>query len=70
MTRENPPVALLRVFTLGFELPWHTVLQKTAEAYLPALANGGSPLALLVLVGAILWLIWAAPLPPAARKEV
>lgn len=58
MTRESVPVALLRVFTLGFELPWHTVLQKTASAYLPALSMGGSPLALLVLVAVVLGLMW------------
>ena len=58
MTREDVPTALLRVFALGFELPWHTVLQKTAEGYLPALADGGSPLAVFVLTGVVLWLIW------------
>jgi hypothetical protein len=60
MTREDVPTALVRIFALGFELPWHTVLRKTAEAYLPALAGGGSPLAVFVLTGVVLWLIWRA----------
>jgi hypothetical protein len=34
------------------------VLQKTAEAYLPALSSGGSPVAVFVLVGVLLWLTW------------
>ncbi|MFN8646730.1 MAG: hypothetical protein U0104_08210 [Gemmatimonadales bacterium] len=58
MTRENIFTALLRVFTLGPELPWHTVLQKTAMAYLPALAKGGTPLMVLLLTGVVLWLLW------------
>jgi hypothetical protein len=58
MTRENVVTALLRVTTLGFELPWHTVLRKTASAYMPALAEGGSPLAVFLVTGVLLWLIW------------
>jgi hypothetical protein len=61
MAREDVPTSLLRIFVHGFELPWHTVLQKTAAAYMPALAEGGSPLALFVLTGAILWVIWSRP---------
>ena len=66
MTRENVFTALLRVFALGPELPWHTVLQKTAMAYLPALARGGTPIMVLLLAGVILWLLWRdAPFQPA-----
>jgi hypothetical protein len=69
MARENVVLSLLRVFTLGFELPWHTVLQKTAEAYLPALARGGSPLALFVLVGVVLWLVWTPERHEASSRD-
>ena len=63
---RNVFTALLRVFALGPELPWHTVLQKTAMAYLPALARGGTPIMVLLLAGVILWLLWRdAPFQPA-----
>jgi hypothetical protein len=61
MTREDVPTALLRVFLIGFELPWHTVLQKTAAGYMPVLERGGSPIALFVLIGVVLVLIWRHP---------
>jgi hypothetical protein len=63
MAREDVAQSLLRVFVLGFQLPWHTVLQRTATGYFPALANGGSPLPVFVLTGAIIWLIWARRAP-------
>jgi hypothetical protein len=69
MARESVPTSLLRIFTLGFELPWHTVLQKTAAGYYPPLAKGGSPLALLVLVGVILAIIWKTGRATPARSE-
>ena len=67
MAREDVVTSLLRVFTLGFELPWHTVLQRTAEGYLPALSNGGSPLAVFVLAAAVVWLVWT--LNPTAHSR-
>jgi len=63
MAREDVAQSLLRVFVLGFQLPWHTVLQRTATGYFPALVNGGSPLPVFVLTGAIIWLIWARRAP-------
>ena len=58
MARESVPLSLARVFTGGFELPWLTVLEKTAGSYAPFLEQGTSPLPLFVLTGAVLWLIW------------
>lgn len=58
MARESVPESLARIFTGGFELPWLTVLEKTAESYAPFLAGGTSPLPVFALLGAILWVIW------------
>jgi hypothetical protein len=58
MTRDSVPGALYRIFLIGFELPWLTVLRKTASGYLEFLADGASPMALLILTAAIVWLIW------------
>ena len=58
MTRDGVPGALARVFFQGFELPWLTVLRKTSSGYLESLSTGASPIAILCLVGVILWLTW------------
>jgi hypothetical protein len=58
MTRDSVPGALYRVFLIGFELPWLTVLRKTASGYLELLAGGASPIALFALTAVIIWLIW------------
>ncbi len=58
MTRDAVPAALARVFLRGPELPWLTVLQKTAAGYAPFLADGASPLGLFALIGVVLWLVW------------
>jgi hypothetical protein len=58
MAREHVPISLARVFLRGFELPWLTVLQKTATGYLPYLEAGVSPLPIFCVVGIILWLLW------------
>ena len=58
MTRDSVPGALGRVFLQGFELPWLTVLRKTASGYMESLATGASPIAILVLLAVILWLAW------------
>lgn len=69
MAREDVVTSLLRIFTLGFELPWHTVLRKTAAAYLPALADGGSPAAVFVLVAVVLWLLWSTREQPSGLAK-
>jgi len=58
MTRENVVTALTRVFLLGPELPWVTVLRKMASGYAPGLADGVSPLMIFFGLGVIVWLIW------------
>jgi hypothetical protein len=58
MTRAAVPEALARVLLRGFELPFLTVLQKTAAGYAPFLEDGASPLAIFVLCGVVLWLVW------------
>lgn len=61
MARESVPVSLGRIFLGGFELPFLTVLRKTASAYAPFLSEGVSPLPIFALVGVILWLVWRMP---------
>jgi hypothetical protein len=61
MARESVPLSLLRVFVGGFELPFLTVLQKTASAYAPFAATGVSPLPIFALLGVVLWLLWRDP---------
>lgn len=58
MTRDSVPGALGRVFLQGFELPWLTVLRKTASGYMESLSTGASPIAILILLAVILWLVW------------
>src|SRR5438128_1585265 len=58
MVRETVPVSLGRVLLGGFELPWLSVLRKTASAYAPFLENGTSPVPIFCLVAGILWLVW------------
>ena len=58
MARADVPTSLARILLQGFELPWLTVLRKTASAYAPFLEAGASPIALFCLVGALIWLIW------------
>lgn len=58
MVRESVPVALTHVLGSGLELPWLTVLQKTATAYAPRLERGASPIPIFLVVGLMLWLLW------------
>ena len=58
MTREAVPRALAQVFGTGLELPIHTVLEKTASGYWPEVADGTSPIAVFLVTGVILWLLW------------
>lgn len=66
MAREDVPTSLVRIFVGGFELPFLTVLGKTASAYAPFLEGRASPLPLFALVGIVLWLIWR-PVPRRSR---
>jgi len=58
MAREDVPTSLARVFLMGPELPWVTVLGRMASGYAPFLSDGVSPLAVLALLGVVVWLIW------------
>ncbi|MGH7502354.1 MAG: hypothetical protein ACREL7_11410 [Longimicrobiales bacterium] len=58
MTRASVPDALATVFLRGPELPWLTVLRKTAAGYAPFLAGGASPVMIFAFVGCALWLVW------------
>jgi hypothetical protein len=58
MARESVPTSLARIFLMGPELPWVTVLGRMASGYVPFLAEGVSPVAILVALGAVIWLIW------------
>jgi hypothetical protein len=69
MAREDVPTSLLRVFLMGPELPWVTVLARMASGYAPFLADGVSPLMILVLLGVVVWLIWRGGDPRAALSE-
>jgi MFS family permease len=55
--------SIARVLLGGFQLPWVNVLAKMAPQYLTYLEQQSSPLALLVLVGALVYGIWRVPTP-------
>jgi hypothetical protein len=63
MVRESPLDSMVRVFLMGFELPSLTTLSRVAANYYPALESGGSPLALILLCGAVVWGIWRVRSP-------
>ena len=69
MAREDIPTSLARVFLGGPELPWLTVLGRTASAYAPFLGEGTSPTAVFALLAAVTWLIWRGgnPLEPLSQ---
>ena len=58
MARESVGTSLARIFLHGFELPWLTVLQKTASGYVPFLADGVSPIPIFCVIAVVLWLVW------------
>ena len=58
MARESVGLSLARIFLHGFELPWLTVLQKTASGYVPFLADGVSPIPIFCVIAVVLWLVW------------
>lgn len=63
MVRESPLDSIVKVMLRGFELPWLSTLVKTAAAYYPPLAEGASPLGLLLVAGVALWGLWRIPDP-------
>jgi hypothetical protein len=67
MARESVPESLLRVFVAGPELPWLTVIGKTAPQYVPFLEGAPSPLAALALAAAAVAALWW-PLGAARRS--
>ncbi|MEX2048825.1 MAG: hypothetical protein WEB90_04545 [Gemmatimonadota bacterium] len=69
MAREDVPTSLTRVFLMGPELPWVTVLARMASGYTPFLADGVSPLMILAALAVVVWLIWrgGGPLSPLER---
>jgi hypothetical protein len=71
MVREDVPTSLVHVLVGGFELPFLTVLRKTASGYAPFIAETGvSPLPILTLVGVTLWLLWRGHLPARGAGDV
>jgi hypothetical protein len=58
MARESVPDSLLRVFVGGPELPWLTVIGKTAPQYVPFLEGSPSPLPVLAVGAAAVAAIW------------
>ncbi|MEO7041279.1 MAG: glycosyltransferase family 39 protein [Gemmatimonadaceae bacterium] len=60
MVREDVPTSLMHVLIGGFELPFLTVLRKTASAgYAPFLVTAGvSPLPIFVLLAVTILFIW------------
>jgi len=69
MVRESPLDSIVKVMLRGFELPWLTTLVRTAAAYYPPLAEGASPLGLLLVAGVVLWGIWRIPHPWRSMSE-
>jgi hypothetical protein len=69
MAREDVPTSLARIFLLGFELPWVTVLGRMASGYAPMLAEGVAPLAIFGALGVVVWLIWRGGDPRAPLSE-
>ncbi|MBI3661801.1 MAG: hypothetical protein HY234_01945 [Acidobacteria bacterium] len=63
MVREHPMDCFHRVFMEGPELPWLTILIKTAPQYAPQLAQGASPFGLFLVTGVVIWAIWRARAP-------
>ncbi len=58
MTRESVPAAFGRILRHGPELPWNTVLVKTADAYLTWLPRSSMPVLVYAVAGVAIWQIW------------
>lgn len=65
MVRSQGTIAenVMRVFVEGFQLPWLTVLTKTSAQYLPWYTGNLSVIPLFLVLGAMIWLIWAMKSP-------
>jgi hypothetical protein len=61
MARESVPDSWTRVLTGGPELPWLTVLGKTAAQYAPMLSERPSPLPLLLIATVAIACVWWTP---------
>ncbi|MGE0815569.1 MAG: hypothetical protein AB7O28_27305 [Vicinamibacterales bacterium] len=61
MARESVPESLLRIFVAGPELPWLTVIGKTAPQYVPFLQGAPSALPFLILGAAAVAALWWPP---------
>lgn len=69
MARESVPESLLRVFVGGPELPWLTVIGKTAAQYVPFLQGAPSALPALAVAAAAVTAVWWPLRPADARAE-
>jgi len=49
------------LFLQGFQLPWLTVISKTATQYTATLSKGASPILLFLITAGILYCIWIYP---------
>jgi hypothetical protein len=68
MVRESVPQSLLRVFVEGFQLPWLTVLGRTASQYAAFLEGRPSPLPLVALCGALVFVVWRFGTPARTNR--
>lgn len=62
--------SVMRVFLEGFQLPWLSTLSRMAGAYAPYLGEHGvSALPILVLIGVVIYLVWAVKQPRASLVD-
>lgn len=69
MARESVPESFVRIFVAGPELPWLTVIGKTAASYVPFLEGNPSPLPVLAVAAAAIAAIWWPLRPADVRAE-
>ncbi len=63
MVREHPVESFHRVFIEGLELPWLTILIRTAPQYAPQLADKNPSFGVFLAMGLMVWAIWRARAP-------
>ena len=61
MSREDVPSSLLRIFTRGLELPWLSVLTKTAAGYRGLPVGRASVLLVFAFLALAIGLLWKQP---------